>query len=227
MKLTSKFLLPVAALAVTATFATAQQPNNQQPPPAGGERREGDRGRGDRGGFSMEDFRKRMEERLKGALKVSDEEWAVLQPLIEKVQTKQRDAIGSRFGGFGGGPGGPPGSPGGGFGDRRRGPDGGGGAPAAGTPDGGGERRRSPDGGGDRGPGGTPRGDRGGSPESQALRTTLENENATADEIKAKLTAVRDTRKKAAAELEAARAELQKVVTVRQEAVLVAMGMLE
>lgn len=165
----------------------------------------------------MEDFRKRMEERLKAALKVSDEEWAVLQPLIEKVQTKQREAMGSRFGGFGG-PGGPPGGFGG-FADRRRGPDGGGGAP-----DGGGERRRGPDGGGgDRGPGG----DRGGSPEGQALRATLENENATPDEIKAKLAAVRESRKKAAAELEAARAELQKVVTVRQEAVLVAMGMLE
>jgi hypothetical protein len=228
MKITHRLILPVAALVASATLATAQEQNNQQRPPGeGGERREGDRGRGgDRGGFSMEEFRKRMEERLKGALKVSDEEWAVLQPLIEKVQTKQREAMGARFGGFGGGPGGPPGGfPG--FGDRRRGPDGGGGAPDAG-----GERRRGPDGGGDRGPGGPgspggPGGDRGGSPESQALRTTLENENASADEIKAKLTALRDSRKKAAAELDAARAELQKVVTVRQEAVLVAMGMLE
>jgi hypothetical protein len=225
MKLTPKLLLPVAALAVSAAVATAQEQNNPQRPPGGGdrggERREGDRGRG----FSMEDFRKRMEEGLKRALKVSDEEWAVLQPLIENVRDKQREAMGSRFGGFGGGPGGPPGGFGGGFGDRRRGPDGGG-APGGGTPDGGGERRRGPDGGGDRGPGG-PGGDRGGSPESQALRTTLENENATADEIKAKLTAVRESRKKASGELEAARAELQKVVTVRQEAVLVAMGMLE
>ena len=92
MKLTHRLILPVAALVASATIVTAQQPNNQQPPPAGGERREGDRGGR---GFSMEDFRKRMEERLKGSLKVSDEEWAVLQPLIEKVQTKQRDAMGS------------------------------------------------------------------------------------------------------------------------------------
>jgi hypothetical protein len=221
MKLTHRLILPVAALVASATLVTAQEQNN--PPPREGERG-GDRG-GDRArGFNMEDFRKRMEEGLKKALKVNDEEWAVLQPLIENVRNKQREAMGSRFGGFGGGPGGPPG----GFGDRRRGGDGGG-APGGGTPDGGGERRRGPDGGGDRGPGGPggPGGDRGGSPEGQALRTTLENENAPAEEIKAKLTALRDSRKKAAAELDAARAELQKVVTVRQEAVLVAMGMLE
>ena len=40
-------------------------------------------------------------------------------------------------------------------------------------------------------------------------------------------TAVREQRKKARAELDAARDDLKKVVTVRQEAVLVAMGMLE
>jgi hypothetical protein len=219
MKPTSKLLLPVAALALSGVLATAQEQNQQQRPPGDRDRREGDRGRGDRGGFNMEEFRKRMEERLKSSLKVNDEEWAVLQPLIEKVQTKQREAMGSRFGGFFGGPGGLSG-PGGPGGFRGRGEGGGapGGSPG-GTPGGGGDR------GGDRGgPGG---GDRGGSPEGQALRTALENESASADEIKAKLAAVRDSRKKASAELEAARAELQKVVTVRQEAVLVAMGMLE
>ena len=56
--------------------------------------------------FNPEEFRQRMNERLKTSLKVSDEEWSVLQPLIEKVQTKQRDACGGRFGGFGGGGGG-------------------------------------------------------------------------------------------------------------------------
>jgi hypothetical protein len=153
---------------------------------------------GRRGNFNPEEFRQRMNERLKTSLKATDEEWAVIQPLIEKVQTKQRDTMGSRFGGFGrgGGPGGPGGQP-----------------SAQGGADRGGDR------GGDR--------NRGGSPESQALRTTLENESASADDIKAKLTALRDSRKKSAADLEAAREELKKVLSVRQEATLVAMGILD
>ena len=133
-----------------------------------------------------------MAERLKTALKVSDEEWGVISPLIEKVQTKQRDAMGGRFGGFGGRGGG-----GGGGGDR--GGNGGGGATS----------------------------DRPGAAESTALRTALEGESTSPEDLKAKLAAVREVRKKNAAELAAARAELQKVVTVRQEAVLVSMGILE
>src|SRR5262245_41887109 len=121
MKLTTKLFLPVAALMATAVFASAQDDNNR------------DR----RGNF--EEFRQRMAERLKTSLKVTDEEWGVLQPLIEKVQTKQREAMTARFGGFGGG---------------RRGGDGGGNSGGGG---GGGDRGR------DRG------GDRAGSPESQAL----------------------------------------------------------
>lgn len=200
MKINSKLLLPVVALAASAVIASAQE-NKDAKPPKG----EGDRGeRGDRrGSFNIEDFRKQMGERMKTALKVTDDEWAVLQPLIEKVSTKRME-MGSR-GGFGGPPGG----------DRRggdRGPGGGdrspSGAPGGGAP-----------GGGDQ--------SRGGSPESQALRTALESESTSADDIKAKLTALRDSRKKTTAEIEAARAELQKVVTVRQEAVLVGMGILE
>ena len=168
-------LLSAFALTASAFLATAQ---DTPPPP-------GDRpARGDRPGFNMEDFRKRMDAMLKESLKASDDEWTVLQPLIEKVQTKQRDAMASRFAGmignlFGG-----------------------------------------------RGPGG-PGGDRAGSPESQALRTTLENTSATPEDLKAKLTALRDSRKKVEAEMEASRAELRKVVSVRQEAVLVSMGILE
>jgi hypothetical protein len=45
--------------------------------------------------------------------------------------------------------------------------------------------------------------------------------------LKAKLTAVREARKKSAADLEAARADLAKVLSVRQEAVLVSMGVLD
>ncbi len=138
-----------------------------------------------------------MAERMKSSLKVTDEEWSVIQPLLEQVTAKQREASSSRFGGFSRGPGGPGGS-----------------SSSGGSSSGGGssDRGRSSD----RGPS-----------ESDALRKTLENENASPEELKAKLTAVRDARQKSAAELAQAREELKKVLTLRQEATLVAMGVLE
>lgn len=178
MKTIPKLLLTALALTASAVLANAQE--NQDRP-------RGDRG-GDRGNFNPEEFRQRMAERMKTSLKVTDEEWAVLSPLIEKVQTVQRESMGSRFGGFGG------------------------------------------RGGGDRGGGGGNSGGdstRPGAAESTALRTALESESTSPEDLKAKLAAVRDFRKKSAAQLAAARADLQKVVTVRQEAVLVSMGILE
>ena len=186
MKTTPRILLSAIALTATALFANAQD-NNQ---------------RGNRGqGGTPEEFRARMAERIKTSLKVTDDEWTVLQPLIEKVTTKQRDAMSGRFGGFGG-----RGGPGGG--------GGGGSAPGGNTGGGGG---------GNGGPGG----DRAGSAESQALRDALEKDGTSPEDIKAKLNAVRESRKKATVELAAARADLQKVVSVRQEAVLFSMGILE
>jgi hypothetical protein len=172
MKLNSKAFLSVVALAASAVLATAQDNNNNQ-----------GRERG-RGNFNPEEFRARMAERMKTSLKVTDDEWAVLQPLIEKVTTKQRESFGG-FGGFGRG------------GDR-----------------------------GNRG-GGDSNSDRPGAAERAALRTALESESTPADDLKAKLEALRASRKKIAAELAAAREDLKKVVTVRQEAVLVSMGILE
>jgi hypothetical protein len=133
-----------------------------------------------------------MNERLKASLKVTDDEWAAIQPLIEKVQAKQRDAMGGRFGGFGRGPGGP-GGPGG-----------------AGGGGGGGDQPARP-----------------GAAESDALRKALESESTSSDDLKAKLNAVREQRKKSASELASAREDLRKVLTVRQEAALVAAGILE
>ena len=180
MKITSKTILASLALMATALFASAQDNNA----PGGG-----------RGNFNPEEFRARMAERLKTSLKVTDDEWAVLQPLIEKVTTKQRESMAGRFGGFGGRGGGP----GGGGGDR----------------------------GGNGGGGGGQGGDRAGSAESQALRDALEKDGTSAEDIKAKLNAVRESRKKATVELAAAREDLKKVVSVRQEAVLFSMGILE
>ncbi len=153
-------------------------------------------------GGGNSDFRQRMNDRLKAALKASDDEWAVIQPLLEKVQTAQRATMAGRFGGFGGfgrrGGGGP------------GGPGGGGSAPAA-------------------SPGASPsnRWGRFSSPEADALRTALESDSTSPEEIKAKLQALRDARKKAAADLDDARENLKKVLTLRQEATLVQMGILE
>jgi ElaB/YqjD/DUF883 family membrane-anchored ribosome-binding protein len=144
----------------------------------------------------IEQFRQQMADRMKQALGATDEEWKVLQPRVEKVQTLSRQSRG------GGGPG---------FMSSRGGP-----------------------GGGRGGPGGS---DRGGPPSDQpqsdvekaanALQKVLDNKDAPVEEIKAALAALRDARAKAKQELETARKELREVLTVRQEAQCVAMGLLE
>ncbi len=147
-----------------------------------------DRPRGERGGDregrggNPEEFRQRMNDRLKTSLKATDEEWAVIQPLVEKVTTKQRESGGNRWGGRGG-------RDRGGDNDNR---------PQSAT-----------------------------ATASQALRTVLESESASPDEIKAKLTAMREARKASEAELAKVREELRQVLSVRQEAAMVSMGILE
>jgi hypothetical protein len=59
------------------------------------------------------------------------------------------------------------------------------------------------------------------------LRTTLENKDATPEEIKEKLDALRQARTKAREDLAKAQADLKELLTARQEAVLVGYGMLE
>jgi transposase len=146
----------------------------------------------------MEQFRQRMNERIKTQLKATDEEWAVIQPLLENVQTKMRETMMSRFAGMAGA-GGPP----------RRGPAGEapGASPAADRP----ERRAQ----------------RPVSTESADLRTALENDQTSNTDIKAKLEALRASRKRGEDELAQARADLKKVLSLRQEATLVMMGMLD
>jgi multidrug efflux pump subunit AcrB len=62
---------------------------------------------------------------------------------------------------------------------------------------------------------------------SADLRTALENKDTPADEIAKKLAAFREARDKARAQLQASQKELKEILTQRQEAVLVNMGMLE
>ena len=183
MKTTVKSLLTLVALAAMPIIRHAQEA--PKPPTPGSSNNSG----GDRGRFNPEEFRKRMAEQMKTSLKVNDDEWSVLQPLIEKVMDKQRDASSRSFGSSGGRP------------------------PGGSSTTGGGSDSSRPD--------------RAGTAERDALRTALQNDGASLEEIKAKLNALREIRKKSTAELAAARDELKKVVTVRQEAALVSMGILE
>lgn len=180
---------------VGAGFVMAQ--DNGGGNTAGGRQREGgnnnDRG-GDRGGdrarnWDPAEMQKRMMERFKEQLKAPDDEWAIIEPKLQKVLTAQREARGGGM--FGGG-----------FGGRRGGP-------------GGDANNNQPQ---DTSPMATA---------SRELRTALEKENASADEINAKLKAYREAREKAQANLEAARKDLKEVLSARQEAQLVVVGILE
>lgn len=62
---------------------------------------------------------------------------------------------------------------------------------------------------------------------SRELRTVVQSDNASAADIEAKLTAFRAARDKAQETLKTAREDLKGVLTQRQEASLVVMGMLE
>ena len=168
----------------------------------GGGRRGGQGGGpgGGPGGFDPAQFRQRMAERMKEQLGVDDQAWKVMEPRLMKVVDLNRQAnAGGRGMMFG-------------FGGRggRGGPGGDQGGPQ-------GDRQR-------RGPQG----------EQTALdkamtqlRTTLENQSATPEEIKTQLTAVRQAREKAKQDLAVAQQDLKKILTLRQEAMLVEMGQLE
>jgi hypothetical protein len=155
-----------------------------------------------RGDFNPEQFRQRIMERYREQLEVkSDDEWKVIEPRITKVMDARREVGG--FGSFGrGGPGGTGGRRGGdgeqGGGDRRR--------------EGGDDRRRMF--------GGEP------NPDMEALQKAVESK-ASADEIKAKLGKYRESRKAKEANVTKAQDELRKVLSVRQEASAVLMGLLQ
>jgi hypothetical protein len=165
-------------------------------PQGRGERGQRGPGQGPGGRFDPERMRQMMEQRMKERLGVSDQEWQVIGPRLTKVMELNRQTGG------------------GGMGIGRL------------------FMRRGPQ--GQRGPGGDR--PRPGRPEGQELTpvqkamdeldATLENESAAAEEIKAKLTALRTAREKARQELAVAQQELRKLLTLRQEAQLVMMGLL-
>lgn len=85
-------IIAVAAAAMTVLPQSALAQGR------GGSRGQG--GPGGRGYFDPAQMRQRMMERFQEQLGASDEEWKVIQPLIEDVMTKQRAASSSRFGGM-------------------------------------------------------------------------------------------------------------------------------
>jgi hypothetical protein len=185
------------------------------------------------GNFDPQQMRQRMLERVRGQLEVQDDaEWKALSERIDKVMQARRSIGGGGPGGFGGpggrmgqgGPGGPPPQrgPGGpeGFGPPPGNPPGGPDQPQGAPPEPG-QFRNGP--GGPGGMGGFPREN---NPEMDALRKAIQDQ-ASASEIKAKLAALRAARAKKEAELETAQKELRKVLSARQEAVAVTLGLLK
>ena len=148
--------------------------------------------------FDPERIRQMMEQRMRERLGATEQEWKVLGPRVMTVAQLRREAAG----GFGRG---------GMFGGRGRGPR------------------------GDR-PGGDRPGGRPGAPQreltdvekaSDQLRTLLENTSAKPEDIKKQLTVLRASREKARQKLASAQQALRKVVTMRQEALLVLDGWLD
>jgi len=81
---------------------------------------------------------------------------------------------------------------------------------------------------GGRGGGGQPDAPQSKVAQAQAdLRAALEDKNVSGDDVAKKVTALRDSRKKARTELEAAQKELREGANARQEAVLVLYGLIE
>ncbi len=163
----------------------------------------GEENRPQRGQFNAEEFRARMAENMKKSLGVTDEEFAALQPKIDAVQKAQGNARvgGGGFGGFGG------------RGQRGNRPGGTGGDTAApATPP---QRPPLPENATDL------------QKKSRELSELLDNKEADPKVVKDKLTEVRDLRDKAKAELKKAQDELKELLTPKQEAQLVMMGLLE
>jgi len=164
--------------------------------------RDGDRGGRGPGGFDPAQFQERMMERVKEQLEITNEdEWKAISPLITKVMEARRDVMVSGMGGMRG------------FFGRGRGGDRGG---DNNPPPGDQNRERRGGGGGFFGEPG---------PESEALQKAIESK-ASASDLKAAMAKFREAQKAKETKLQKSQDELRKVLTVRQEAILVSTGTL-
>jgi len=128
-----------------------------------------------------ERMRQFMAERVRERLQVNDDDWAVLEPMIQRVteaRRMSRPGVAASFA-------------------------------RAGRWPGEGERQDAL------------------LQAAEALRSIMGNESATPEEIQARLAAYRAARAEAEAELKKAQEELRGLLTVRQEAELVLMGLLD
>ncbi len=167
---TISFVLALAAISLTSLDVSAQGRGG------GGQGGRGGGGQGGRGNFDPEEFRARMVERMKEQFGFSDAEYKAIQPLLEDVQTKQRDTRSGGRGGFGG------------FGGR---------------------------------------GGRGGDRESgNSAMDALQKAIESGSNIEAKLKAFRADRTKKEAALKKSQDTLKAVLTVKQEAVAVTIGLI-
>jgi hypothetical protein len=170
------------------------------------------------GDFNPQEMRQRMLERMRDQLGVTnDAEWSVMSDRITKVMDAQQ-ALQAFGGGGPGGFGGPPfgfGGPGGPGGPGGQGDDNSMPGPPGGM------------GGGPGGMGGGPGGFmRESSAELSALRKSVDAKG-TDDELQAKLTQLREARKKKEADLAKAQSDLRQILSVRQEAIAVTSGLLK
>lgn len=156
-----------------------------------------------RGNFNPDEMRARMAERMRELLDVkNDDEWKLISARLEKVQEAQRE-VRSLNGDFRllFSRSGDQGGQGGGDNNRGRGPGG-------------------PGGPGFGGFGGTP------NPAAEALSKAVQTKAPT-DEMKQRLARYREARKEAEAKFDKAAEDLRQVLTLRQEATLVAIGTLK
>jgi hypothetical protein len=197
--LTRKTTWIVVAVSVIVGLLLVGQSLSQ--PAQRGEQRggmQGPPGQGPGGPFDPEQMRKMMEQRMQEALGATEQEWKVLGPRVMKVQELSRQISGGGRGMMM-------------FG---RGMRGGPGGPGASDQPGGrgmGMNRELTD----------------VEKIQDELQTLLENTVATPEQIKEQLTKLRAAREKAKQELAKAQQDLRQVLTLRQEAILVLMGLLD
>lgn len=169
-------VVAIVLVAVSSDLVFAQN----APPPGGAQQQ--------RGRFDPAAMNQRLLDRMKEMLQIGDEDWKVIQPVIEKVQTLSREVdSGAARMGF-----------------VQRGGRGGPNRPADATTELSGVAKAL-----------------------QEVQKVLENEAATPEEIRAKLKALREAREKAKQDLAKARESLRELLSLRQEAQLVLMGLLD
>ena len=206
--LTRKTTLGVVALSIVGLLLVSQSLSQPQQRGQRGQRgdTQGTQRPGMQGGqFDPQRMRQMMDQRMKEMFGATDQEWTILGPRVTKVQELSRE-VGGGGGGRGGMMFGPMG--------RRGGPQG--------------------------GPQGDQQGDRQGGRQgmpareqtevekaSEQLRTLLENTSASPEQIKSQLIVLRSAKEKAKQQLAVAQKDLRQVITLRQEALCVMMGMLD